>query len=115
MEKEKELEGVIVTGNQNPITELVTKWREYTNFLDKWTSKQSLPVKAAVHATTEGINYAGAGLVVGFWLNRHKEFTSCPLKVPWIVARKFAPLGAVPASIYTVMEGLTGKKDITAS
>ncbi|MCL7040045.1 hypothetical protein MKW94_008221 [Papaver nudicaule] len=124
-------------------TQLLTKLKELENGFQGWVSKQSLPVEAAVVATTSGIQGAGVGLFYGTLAQFESVKKMVPFEViycekvifsflllyffgliPFIEqnfgktrslqARNFAVLVGTDAAITCALKRFTGKEDVVS-
>ena len=62
-------QGVLVVGQQNPVTQLQTKYKEFETIFKTWLAKQTLPVEAAVVTATSALQGAAIGGFMGTLTN----------------------------------------------
>ncbi|XP_071711218.1 chloroplastic import inner membrane translocase subunit HP30-2-like [Rutidosis leptorrhynchoides] len=120
----------------NPITQIQTKYKEFENGFKGWLAKQSLPVEAAVVTITSAAQGAAMGGLMGTLTNdAASTFPATPPSGaglnsqamasfqqaqalaggPFVQARNFAVMTGVNAGISCVMKRLRGKEDVQTS
>lgn len=128
-------QGVLVV-DQNPVTHLQTKYKEFETLFKTWLAKQSLPVEAAVVTATGALQGAAIGGFMGTLTNDVSSAFTPPTPPgaslnpqaraslqqaqalsggPLIQARNFAVMTGVNAGISCVMRRLRGKEDVQTS
>jgi hypothetical protein len=121
--------------NQNPITQIQVKYKQFEDGFKVWLSKQSLPVEAAVVTLTSAAQGGAIGAFMGTLTNDSSTAFPPPTPAaglnpqamasfqqaqalaggPMIQARNFAVMTGVNAGITCVLKRIRGKEDVQSS